>query len=643
MYFKDNNNTNIDDEFENNNIISNTLKFLKKYIIIIIISLLIIIGIIIILTIKPNNNLSINKTNYYLELYGEDTITIYENSDYIEPGYNAYNSNNDNLNKEVKINSNLNTKTIGEYEITYTIDNIIKTRKIVVIEKPKTYTFIRLNGIDNSINIYLKLGEKYIEPGYQVFSTTGKNLNDKVKITGNIDTNKKGTYTLVYTLTDEYGITISSTRNIIVMDTTINLSTNITEYTNQDISINISIDDEFFDYLILPDNTKITSKKYTYKVASNGKYTFKTYNKKGLTKEESITINNIDKTPPTGSCSGYYENNKSIIKVTSNDNIGIKKYEIDGTSYNNNQITINKEITTATIKIYDTANNTKIISCNLEATYDKPIDPSGNKIIKNISTNTLKVWIEEYTTYYVSHIWAKNPYNQFKSAVPENFGNQLQLSKSILTKEITKRNLEKKAIIAINASGFVLNGTWDQTLYNANHEWNKTSVSPIVIVDGKVLRDFSTKKIPTKIYTTYGLKKDGNLGFYYYKAGTNLQDNINLSKKIINDGVLYTFGFSPVLVDKGKNVAYDTEPNIRQGLCQIDKNNFVIITNKANRSNGFNIKKLADYMITLGCTTGFNLDGGLSTALYVKDNTNNITTIASSSRAIADIIYFHEQ
>jgi len=638
MYFKNKNNTNINNNIDNN---YNILNFITKYKIFLIISL-VIITIITIIFIKTHNNYAINKINYYLELYGDTTITIYENSDYIEPGYNAYNSKNENLNKDVKINSNLNTKKIGEYEINYTIDNITKTRKIIVTEKPKTYTFIRLNIIDNNTNIYLKLNEQYIEPGYQVYSNTGENLNNKVKITGKVDTSKKGTYTLVYSLTDSNGITISTTRNVIVMDPEINLSLNTNEYTNQDITININVIDEFFDYIILPDNTKITKKNYTYKVSSNGTYTFKAYNTKGIIKESSIQIKNMDKQTPTGSCSGYYENNKSIINVNANDNIGIKKYEINGISYTNNKITINKELTNVAIKIYDKANNIKTISCNLTPTYDKPIEASGNNIIKNVSTNTLKVWIEEYSTYYVSHIWAKNPYNQFKGAIPENFGKQLQTSKTILTNETTKRNLQNKLIIAVNASGIVLNGVWDQAYYNANHAWNQTSVSPIVIVDGKVLRDFSNNKIPSSKHITYGLKKDGNLEYYKYQTGTNIQANIQTSQKIINDGVLYTFAFNPVLVLNGKAISNDTSPNIRQGLCQIDKNNFVFITNKANRSTGFSFKSLGDYMVKLGCKTGFNLDGGGSASLLLKDSSNNITTIANSTRAIADIIYFHE-
>ncbi len=98
-----------------------------------------------------------------------------------------------------------------------------------------------------------------------------------------------------------------------------------------------------------------------------------------------------------------------------------------------------------------------------------------------------------------------------------------------------------------------------------------------------------------------------------------------------------------MLVDNGKVVTSDTSPNIRQGFCQIDKNNFVFITNNdGNRSAGFSFKKMAEYMVSLRCITGFNLDGGGSTTLLFKNSDNNIITLTGNTRAIADVIYFHE-
>ena len=363
MYFNnDKNDTNIDSEFNSeNNILPNIINFINKFKIIIIITIIVIISIIIILSFSNKK-----EHNTYLNLSGDELISIYQGTDYIEPGYKAYNENKKDLTSEVNITSNLDSNKIGEYEITYTINNISKTRKIKVIPKTEEYTFIYLNSINNSVDIYLNINEPYIEPGYKIFNSAGKDLTNTVKISGKVDTSKKGIYKLTYSVIDSNNVTISSTRNVIVIDSNINLSLDNNNYTNEDIKINIKILDDYFDYMILPNNQKIYNKTYSYTVSNNGKYNFITYNKQGNKKESSIEVKNIDKSLPTGSCNGYYKDNKTTININANDNIGISKYVINNTSYTSNKIILNKKIETANITIYDKAGNTKNINCKVE-------------------------------------------------------------------------------------------------------------------------------------------------------------------------------------------------------------------------------------------------------------------------------------
>lgn len=53
--------------------------------------------------------------------------------------------------------------------------------------------------------IYLAVGSKYKEPGYVAIDDCDGNVTENVKVTGNVDTSKKGTYELTYSVTDEYG------------------------------------------------------------------------------------------------------------------------------------------------------------------------------------------------------------------------------------------------------------------------------------------------------------------------------------------------------------------------------------------------------------------------------------------------------
>ena len=364
MYFNNQkSNTNIDNDFNNkSNILSSFLSIISKYKKIIIISIIILILLIIMVMIFSNR-----KVNKYLELTDEEIVTIYEGTDYVEPGYKAYNSKDEDLKSEVIIETNLNNKEIGEYEVLYTLGNITRIRKVNVIAKPKEYTYIHLNGVEKgTTDVYVKLGEKYEEPGYTVFSSTGTDLTNNVVVTGEVDTSKKGTYIKTYTVMDTSGVTISASRNVIVIDSNINLTLNTNSYTNKDIIINIEVIDEYFDYMILPDNTKVNVTKYTYKVTENGKYTFKTANKKGMTKESSIEVKNIDKIAPSGSCSATYKEGITTINVNAKDNVGISKHTINGNVHTSNLITVNGKLDIATLTIYDKAGNTNNISCEVK-------------------------------------------------------------------------------------------------------------------------------------------------------------------------------------------------------------------------------------------------------------------------------------
>ena len=62
----------------------------------------------------------------------------------------------------------------------------------------------------------LKQGEKYQEPGFNVYDSVDKDIKNNVIITGNVDTSKKGTYQITYTVTNSRNSTVSAVRTIVV-------------------------------------------------------------------------------------------------------------------------------------------------------------------------------------------------------------------------------------------------------------------------------------------------------------------------------------------------------------------------------------------------------------------------------------------
>lgn len=206
MYFNESKeNTNIDKEFDKKEKFS--LAKYKKLLLIIGCIILFIIIILIIASILKNNK------KYFVVLEGDESITIYQGAAYNEPGYSGFDNKKNDLTNEVKVKSNLDAQSVGTYTIIYSLNNKSVTRTINVIEKPKVTTLIYLSG---DKNMTVKEGEKFVEPGYKATNALTGDVTDQVKLTGTVDTTKKGIYRIVYSVVDSDGATISDVRTVTV-------------------------------------------------------------------------------------------------------------------------------------------------------------------------------------------------------------------------------------------------------------------------------------------------------------------------------------------------------------------------------------------------------------------------------------------
>ena len=389
MYFKDKVNTNIDKEFSKKKKVNikkmnfNNINY-KKIIIFSGVTLLIIIGIVLLIRNKSE------KENYFIDLNGEDLIMIYKDSEYIEPGYSARNNKGVDLTSKVVVNDDVNTSVVGDYKVVYTLGDTQVVRYVSVIEKPVGATSIYLSG---EVTMYLRVGDEYKEPGYTVIDSIDSNLTDKVVVKNEVDTSKEGIYRITYMVTNSTGVSTQVSRTVIVMGSNISISLDSEKITNGNVGINIYVVDNYFDYMVLPNGSKVSDKKYTYQVSENGEYKFSIYDKLGKSHEKSILVSNIDKVAPNGSCSGLYGNGKTTINIKAEDNTGISKYVINGQDYSSNSITLNKDYSSITVVIYDKALNSKSINCSMKEDIIKysskfellSISPSGGE--------TMKYWI----------------------------------------------------------------------------------------------------------------------------------------------------------------------------------------------------------------------------------------------------------
>ena len=352
---------------------------------------------------------------------------------------------------------------------------------------------------------------------------------------------------------------------------------------------------------------------------------------------------------------------------------------------NGNVVAVKPGTATITAK----TKNGKTATCKITVT-------SPNKTIASYDSSTLKYWIEYVSeptkqkthkgnkinvqsTYMITHLWVSDPYNQVKTAItPKKSSSQTaeyprltQAGSTLINNEIKAKGYQSKGLIAVNATGMVThtkdkNGKDVGWCTTCPLDYYGTSIMPLQIYEGRVIRDSTNTK-----YATIGdgrvmfVNKDGNI--IYKKFTSDLTKNKTLRSEVTSEGAKYTFGgVSPYLIVSNykKTLTSANSVATRQGLCQIDEHNFVLITSHLNGESaesscgkssalqcprivhGLSVLDLAEIMESLGCKIGFNLDGGGSVSYFYKTNKTSEATrvkIAAAQRGLSDMLYFVEK
>ena len=178
--------------------------------------LVLVLIIILLIPTKKIDNPTSSKNEIIFALFGESNLTINVGDKYIDPGFYAINEDNINETDKVKVSGQVNTSKPGIYVITYIYDSKVLKRTIEVLETTVVdNSSLILIGSDE---ITIDLGTPYSEPGFEARDINGDSLNDKVVVTGTINTLEEGTYKLTYSVINSEGKEYTKTRTIKVVN-----------------------------------------------------------------------------------------------------------------------------------------------------------------------------------------------------------------------------------------------------------------------------------------------------------------------------------------------------------------------------------------------------------------------------------------
>lgn len=143
---------------------------------------------------------------FQFKLIGDSEISINVGEKYFENGYilKLFNKKYN----DVKIEGSVDTTKMGDYQVTYTY-KIFKLKRLVhVVDTGEPV--ITLKGYEN---VYLSVGDSYVEEGYEAIDNLDGDITANVKVDSNYE-DKEGTYKIVYSVSDNNGNKTEVIRNI---------------------------------------------------------------------------------------------------------------------------------------------------------------------------------------------------------------------------------------------------------------------------------------------------------------------------------------------------------------------------------------------------------------------------------------------
>ena len=155
-----------------------------------------------------------------LTLVNDDTLYLEVGSTYTEYGATAIDPTQGDISSKIVITSDVDMAFTGIYYLQYNVKDAggnpaIPVNRVVYVVKDQTKPTIKLNGSDT---VYVEVFGSYTEDGAQASDNKDGNITNAIVISGTVNTNLLGTYTLTYRVNDVAGNKAVATRAVIVRD-----------------------------------------------------------------------------------------------------------------------------------------------------------------------------------------------------------------------------------------------------------------------------------------------------------------------------------------------------------------------------------------------------------------------------------------
>lgn len=241
---------------------------------------------------------------------------------------------------------------------------------------------------------------------------------------------------------------------------------------------------------------------------------------------------------------------------------------------------------------------------------------STNGTERTFSNSDMTVTLKEYrfsdTTVYAADVQLSSAQYLKSAFAYDTYGKNITAATSSIA-------AEHDAVLAVNGDYYGV----QETGY--------------VIRNGIVYRDSSNGKDLLCVFS------DGSMQI--------LSSNDYTAEELVDAGVWQAYCFGPALIENGcisvsagEEVGRAMASNPRTAIGMIDNLHYVLVVSdgRTTESSGLSLSELADFMLSLGVKTAYNLDGGGSSAMYFQGEIVNKPTTNGNriqERGVSDIVY----
>ena len=147
-----------------------------------------------------------------ITLRGEAEMVIDQGSSFTDPGAVA---RADKRPVDVQVRGTVDTDVVGTYTLRYCAKFLLTSKEVtrtVHVVAPRL-PVLRLQG-QNPMTV--TMGTQFVDPGCMATDCDGKDISNRVQVTGQVDVMQEGTYHLTYQVVDEKGRMNTLERTVIV-------------------------------------------------------------------------------------------------------------------------------------------------------------------------------------------------------------------------------------------------------------------------------------------------------------------------------------------------------------------------------------------------------------------------------------------